>query len=413
MSQESKSISAAKRLIIKRRFRGYSPKQADNFIRVVLRNDLPVLRTKTGGKFILGVTRIAIDGELRDADTINRLNTTLKLVASDAHINEYDRNLNGLTANDLIQRFARVISDNTEAEKAEIDAMSFNGDDSYDIVPINTFDDAAKYSRYTTWCITHDEKTFNTYTSDGIKQFYFCLKQGFENVQKEPGENTPLDNYGLSMLAVCVDENGTLSTCTCRWNHDHGGNDSIMNAKQISEVIGRNFYVVFKPNNKWGNVLAEAERKLANGERPEDVFDKCYAFEEGFARVVLTSKWNFINAKGEYLSEQWFDYCDGFHDGFTRVILNYRCNFINKDGKLLSNQWFDWCGDFSEGVAKVKLNDRYNLINKEGKYLFDQWFDWCSSFCDGFAVVVLNGKQYQIGKTGKINKFRVKAQIYS
>ena len=112
-SQESKSISAAKKLLQQRL--GYDEKQADDFVRVKLRNDLPVLRTPEGGKFILGVTRMFLDGELRTANDINSLNSTLKLVASEAHINEYDRNLNGISSQDLISKFAKAMSYNMDA----------------------------------------------------------------------------------------------------------------------------------------------------------------------------------------------------------------------------------------------------------------------------------------------------------
>jgi hypothetical protein len=93
-SQESKSISQAKQLVMKRL--GYDEQEADDFIRVKLRGDMPNLRTRNGGKFILGVTRMFLDRQLTTATDINKLNQTLKLVSSDAHGNEYDRNLNNL-----------------------------------------------------------------------------------------------------------------------------------------------------------------------------------------------------------------------------------------------------------------------------------------------------------------------------
>lgn len=99
---------------------------------------------------------------------------------------------------------------------------------------------------------------FDSYTSDGFNQFYFCLKNGFESMKPVQGEGCPLDEYGLSMIAVCVDENGALSTCTCRWNHDNDGNDSIMTTEQISQVIGQNFYNVFKPNTNWKDAINNA-----------------------------------------------------------------------------------------------------------------------------------------------------------
>ena len=174
---------------------------------------------------------------------------------------------------------------------------------------------------------------FNSYTNDGIGQFYFCLRHGFENEEAVKGENCPLDNYGLSMIAVSVDENGRLNTCTCRWNHDNGGNDSIMDPKQISEVIGMNFYQTFKPNNKWKDLVDNCMQRLANGEDIIDVFDNVWSFNEGF----------------------------------TAVRLNDKCNFINTRGELLCNQWFDWCYDFVNGFAKVELNDRAFMIDTKGQ----------------------------------------------
>jgi len=44
------------------------------------------------------------------------------------------------------------------------------------------------------------------------------------------------------MLAISVDTQGNLNTCTCRWNHDNGGNDGILNKNQIESLLGVNFY---------------------------------------------------------------------------------------------------------------------------------------------------------------------------
>ena len=402
-SQESKSIDAAKKLYMQRT--KCSREEADEFVRITLRNDLPILRQPNAAKFILGATRMFLDRQITDQRTISQLNTTLKYVSSDAHINEYDRNLNGMSAQDLIQRFAKAVSDDFEKNKSEIDAMNFEGKSQYNIVRIDSFEQAQQYSKYTSWCVTHYENMFNSYTNNGIGQFYFCLRNGFENEEAVKGENCPLDNYGLSMIAVSVDENGRLNTCTCRWNHDNGGNDSIMDPKQISEVIGMNFYQTFKPNNKWKDLLDNCMRRLANGEDPNDVFNNVSGFHNGFAAVELNEKWNFINTRGELLCNKWFDYCSDFNDGFAVVELNGKWNFINTHGELLCNEWFNNCGVFSDGFAVVKLNGKYNFINTRGELLWkgNQWFDWCYSFDNGFAKVQLNGRVFMIDTKGQLH----------
>ena len=400
-SQESKSIDAAKKLYMERT--KCSREEADEFVRITLRNDFPILRKPNAAKFILGVTRMFLDRQITDARTISQLNTTLEYVSSDAHINEYDRNLNGMSAQDLIQRFAKAVSDDFEKNKSDINSMNFEGKSQYNIVRIDSFEQAQQYGKYTSWCVTHDENMFNSYTNDGIGQFYFCLRYGFENEKAVKGENCPLDNYGLSMIAVSVDENGRLNTCTCRWNHDNGGNDSIMNPKQISEVIGMNFYQTFKPNNKWKDLHDNCMRRLANGEEPNDVFDDIDDFNDGFAVVKLSGKFNFINTRGELLCNEWFNSCGDFSYGFAAVKLSGKWNFINTRGELLCNEWFNNCGDFSDGFARVKLNDKYNFINTRGELLCNEWFEFCYDFFDGFARVKLNGRAFLIDTKGQLH----------
>jgi hypothetical protein len=343
-------------------------------------------------------------GQLNDARTINNLNATLKLLS--AHLNEYDRNLNKLSAQELIDRFSQTRHDNLEQEKNEINSMQFGGESRYQIVPINSFEEAEQYYQYTNpnspWCLTHMKNMFDSYTSDGINQIYFCLSEGFQDVQRKVGEGCPLDEYGLSMLSVIVNENGELAYCTTRWNHDNGGNDSAMTAKEISEVVGANFYNVFKPNNKWNELVQDAMERIKNGESPEDVFEYCDEFSEGYAVIFLKNKYNFIDIEGNLLfPNQWFDVCGNFHEGYAVIELNDKYNLISTKGDLLfPNQWFDWCGDFNYGYVAFRINDKYNWINAEGDLLVpNQWFDSGGNFYDGYAIVRLKNKGWNFINT--------------
>ena len=62
-------------------------------------------------------------------------------------------------------------------EKQEINRMKFGVSD-YEIVRIDSFNDAKKYYIYTNpnsrWCLTHMENMYSSYTCDGINQIYFC-----------------------------------------------------------------------------------------------------------------------------------------------------------------------------------------------------------------------------------------------
>ena len=399
-SQESESQKSAIKLVMDRF--GWDKERANHFVRIDLRNDITALRDKQIGKFTLGVTRMYVNRELGDANAISNLNATLKLLS--AHLNEYDRNLNGLSADELISKFKKVRENNVEREKREISKMKF-GVSEYEIVKIDSFNDAKKYYKYTNpnsrWCLTHMDDQYDNYTCDGINQIYFCLRKGFENVKPIVGENAPLDDYGLSMLSVIVNENGELAYCTCRWNHDNEGNDSVMDAVKISEVVNVNFYEVFKPNTKWKDMIDNVKSRLANGESLENVFDSVSYFEDGCAIVELNKKYNLINKNGEFLADKWFDYIDDFEDGCARVELNKRYNLINKNGEYLLDKWFDYIDVFYDGYARVNLNGKRNFINIDGEILSDEWFDAVYNFDDGYARVKLNGEYNFINKNGE------------
>ena len=390
-SQESKSQSSAIKLLMNKL--GWDHQRSDKFVREDLRNDITALRDKNIAKFTLGVARMYCDGELNDASIMSNLNATLKLLS--AHLNEYDRNLNGLSAEELISKFKQARQNNISKEKQEINIMKFGVSD-YEIVKIDSFSDAKKYYKYTNpksrWCLTHMENMYDGYTYNGFNQIYFCLKHGFEDVKQIKGENAPLDEYGLSMLSIIVNEEGELAYCTTRWNHANGGNDSAMDAVEISKVVNVNFYEVFKPNTKWKDMLYNAKQRLANGVSPKEIFDYVNDFREGYAKVELNNKYNFINTDGEFLSDTWFDGAWDFKGGYARVFLGGNYNFINTDGEFLLDKWFNIVYDFRDDYAIVVLKDKSNFINTDGEFLSDKWFDNAWDFKDGYARVRLNGK---------------------
>ena len=204
-------------------------------------------------KFLQGLARIYFDEMSKNPNEMvrmgNKLNRILKIISVEPHLSEYDRNLNGLSFKELDNRFSEAVKKNLSDDREKISKGSYSRNNDYDIVRINDFKEATKYGNYTSWCVTHSQSNYNTYTRNNLGVFYFCLKKGFENVPKKVGPDCPLDDYGLSMIAVLVGDDGSLWHCTCRWNHDNGGNDNIMDTEQISKLFGVNFYEVFKPRS--------------------------------------------------------------------------------------------------------------------------------------------------------------------
>ena len=386
---------------------GYSESDAMQFIGQ-LKVKIPSVRLQQE-KFLLGVARLFIDGDLSVNDDFKctNFNQTLKLIASDAHVNEYDNNLNGMSAEELINRFADIRVGELSKRKELMGGKQYRKNNNYTIVPINSYEEATKYAKYNEWCVTYSEHMFDDKTCNGAGRFYFCLRNGFENVPKKVGPNAPLDEYGLSMIAVSVTMEGEPNSITCRWNHDNGGSDSVMDDEQLSDLLGVNFYNVFKPytreelHAKGVILFDEVQPMLDKGVSPNKIFEYVYYFHDGYARVKLNRKWNFINRNNKLLSDTWYDGVYDFHNGYAKVELDYKYNFIDRNGKRVSNTWYDLVDNFENGYAIVRLNSKWNFIDKNGKCISDTWFDWVVNFENGYARVILDDKYNFIDKNGK------------
>ena len=374
-NRESKNMKMARNVV-----REMKPSADPQEVITAIRNDIPNTRM-LDCKFLPGVTRMYLNGEIQQGSQIQQLNKTLELLAT-AHGDEYNQDLNGMSCDELIERFSKAASEQHEKEKSELDSMNFTINNDYEIVRIDSFEEAHKYKRYTSWCVCDAEQDYDRYTNGGSGIFYFCLKKGFQKVPKKIGEGTPLDEYGLSMIATSVNEDGTCNTITCRWNHD-GGNDHIMTPKELSQIIGINYFQVFKPYTseelmeKGIIPFAKVQEILDNGTAPNELFE------------VIG---NFYDNNNNPTSIQW-------------VSLKNKLNLLH-DGRLLSKRWYDSIGDFSKNYVGVKINGEWNFLNlKTDEYVLDEWSTLTDPhFYSGIALVS-NSKRlfnYFNSNTGKL-----------
>ena len=209
---------------------------------------------------------------------MNKLNKMLKIICT-AHVDEYDNDFNGMTFDELDKKFSSAVKKELNADREEIGKLQLMKNAAYKIVPIDSFEEAKKYGKYTTWCITHYDNMYDSYTHNGLGRFYFCLQDGFEKVPEVQGEGCPMDAYGKSMFAISVNDDGSLNTCTCRWNHDHGATDNMMDTKEISKFFGVDFYKTFKPYTAdilWKKIL---DAQIPLSELTDDGIQFCETFD--------------------------------------------------------------------------------------------------------------------------------------
>ena len=403
-SKQSKNISKARKTVETLR-PGSNPQQIIDAIR----HDIPNSRLNDC-KYLAGVTRMYLNNELYDYETIGKLNQTLKLLAT-AHADEYDNNLNGIAANELIERFRTESNVEHQKDVKAHNATQFVENTHYKIYRIESFEEASKFSPYTSWCVTEGEDNYDAYTNNGYGLFYFCIRDDFKAVKAVPSEGCPLDDYGLSMIATSVDEDGKCNTITCRWNHDNNGNDNIMTPMQLSKLIGRNYYQVFKPYTKeelYAKGLvptSDVQMLLDQGKNPNKIFSKMLnSGIDGILIVILNeNKWNLFDAsKNMILCSEWYDCVGYFHDGFSRVQRgDGKMNYIKPNGKSLCSEWYYYVGDFIDGLARVRRdNGDYNFIKQDGYVLFGKWlkYHYVGYFHDGFARVQRNDLKWNFIK---------------
>ena len=396
-------------------------------------------------KFILAMVRMWLDHQLDEAESVAGINKSLKYAASDAHINEYDNNLNGLSAQEVINKFASFAQEDLEQDKQDVSSIEYQDQSNYEIVRIDSFGESEEYGDYVDWCVTHDEEMYNNYTSNGTGVFYFCLRNGWEDEEDVRGEGCPLDSYGLSMIAVSINRDGSCNTITCRWNHDNGGNDTIMSPKELSSVINRNFYEVFKPLTE--EEIEERQAEIIDEIQCDinynilDLKDICdvlvwerYNEETDDYEVILNDDLNgdeeyFDELKPMYMVYEYntdtkvlvygssivgkttFDDIDVFKsdNGFLFYISNglNSHNVINEKGDFLSDTWFkrilwNYKGKGEDITFQVmNNNNKWNLMNCYGKILLNNWVDCFDGSVFGgdnnegrYVLYINNGKEY-------------------
>ena len=360
MSKESKNISKARRVIRKAKST-LNPQQVVDDIRT----NIPNARLNNC-KYLAGITRMYLNNEFCDQKTTKKINDTIKLIAS-AHFDEYDNDLNGMTANAIVERFKTEVDVELKSDVKLHNATQFIENKQYKIYRIESFEEASKFSPYTSWCATKNKESYDLYASNGYGLFYFCIRDDFKSVEEVKSEGCPLDDYGLSMIATSVDEDGRCNTITCRWNHDNNGNDNIMTPMELSKLIGRNYYEVFKPYTKeelYAKGLIPTEDVqilLDKGKKPSEIFSKM--LKSGIDGILIVSlnekKWNLFDvSKNMILCSEWYGYVGCFKNGLARIRRDdLKWNFIKPDGSILCSEWYEDVDDFIDGFARIRRDD--------------------------------------------------------
>lgn len=395
---ETNNVNAAKQYM--RKELGMDAETSTNVI-VGIKQSVPNVRLLKM-KYTLGIARLYCNKQLEDASTIHKLNKIIYFASLNEYAASYDRNLNNLSFSELDKTFAPIIAkyDEVERLKSSSQENERTPNANYQIVRINSFDDAFKYRENVDWCVCKEEDAYDRYVGDNGSIFYFCLLNGYEDVKKERSKGYPYDEYGLSMIAVTVDINGNYETCTLRWNHDvpseHDA-EHMLNVSQLEELLGVSFYKTFIPMTK-----EEVEKKLYS--------KLTYIFEEGYDELDVKAYGVDLDDEDSDLFPYVFkpNPSKGDKDERTMFIYVYNdyCIIVDDELEPIINMAFVAVELIraKDSIVVYRNDNSANLLSLDGKFLLDEWQDGIKNHLDAknpFLLIQKDKKWNVLFENGK------------
>ena len=361
----------------------------------------------------LGLNMTQLVTENNCPQEIGTLKNIVRFIECTPELNDkFDEDLNGLSYFELYDKLDSKRKTANRLNQEKLSSLKLKNKN-YRIIPIHSQEEAAKYSEYTSWCITTMIDQWKAYTRFG-RRFYFLLKDGFENVPRPSDPNAvgaPFDAYGLSMISVLVDMEGEPIHITTRYNHEFNGEDNpdLRTAEQVQNITGINFYKELKPYTREElhsmgiTPFDEVPELLTSGKDIDEIFDKVVYWSVEFYKVELNRKCNLLHKKhNTLLYRRWYDYITDFEEDLAGVCLNGKWGCIDETGKVVIPCKYDNVQEFKDGLATVELNGKYGFIDKTGREVVPcKYDDVALSFSEGLARVILNGKWGFIDTSGR------------
>lgn len=181
-------------------------------------------------KFAIGVYVWNMTGQidLDNPDDVGRIRMMLKVIDTTPGFDLFDNVINEASpemVSGIIGMSPRVVCKEPP----------FVAD--YTVCPNLSYAEAREqYHDFVGWSIVVSEESFNSYKAAGSR-FVFCCNENWWDTPCQTGENYPLDNYGLSLLAVEIGNDNRIRSITTRWN-DTGDN---LSESRLRELLGEKF----------------------------------------------------------------------------------------------------------------------------------------------------------------------------
>lgn len=187
------------------------------------------------GKFLPGIHRWIKEGDLslNDDRDCERLNVFLHIIEDHPAFYFFDEDFNGQSREFVESSLCLDLSAEPYQTPSEV---------SYKAVKIDSYSDVLPYAEYAPdWCIILSEEAYNEHTRYGKDSFYFLERSDMVNIPRLPGAAFPKDDYGLSLIAVCVSPTKEILSITSRWNYGDD-QDCFLSPLELEEIIGEKIF---------------------------------------------------------------------------------------------------------------------------------------------------------------------------
>lgn len=180
-------------------------------------------------KFAIGVYRWHMIGEinLENPDDVGCVHRILQVLDATPAYDFFDNVFNEASP-DMVCGIIGM------SPKVLVDESPFIAD--YSVFEVNGYDDVEQFKEFVNWCIVLSEHIYNEYASNGSR-FYICENEGWWDLPCQTGTNFPLDNYGMSLIAIEVGPDSHFRSITTRWN-DNGAE---LSEPRLKRLLGDKF----------------------------------------------------------------------------------------------------------------------------------------------------------------------------
>ena len=187
------------------------------------------------GKFLPGIRRWIKEGALsmNGGNDCERLNVFLHIIEDNPAYFFFDEDFNGQSREFVESSLNLDLLEEPYQTPSEV---------SYSAVKIDGYSDVLPYAKYAPdWCIILSEEAYKEHTHYGRDTFYFLERYDMSNIPRLPGIAFPKDDYGLSLIAVCVSPSKEILSITSRWNYGDD-QDFFLSTLELERIVGEKIF---------------------------------------------------------------------------------------------------------------------------------------------------------------------------